>query len=127
MTLSSMRRRSQLDCIEISQRVDVVIVSDIPVFGGEMEYRKVATGTEDSTENSIALIGRSTQQGRLDDPARRFIAVVDEIYDRRVHLIISAAAPIRELYRDGRVSFEFQRTVTRLIEMQSEEYLKYAY
>ena len=118
--------RSQLDYIELSQRYHTLIVSNIPVLGGHVNTRKIAIGTEDTgaNKNTIGHVDRSVQQGRLDDPARRFIALVDELYDRHTRLIISAAAPIRELYLGGRVSFEFQRTVSRLIEMQSEDYLE---
>jgi cell division protein ZapE len=58
-----------------------------------------------------------------EDPAKRFIQLVDEFYDRHVKLILSAAAPITELYDGQRVRAEFGRTESRLIEMQSEEYL----
>ena len=58
-----------------------------------------------------------------DDQARRFINMVDEFYDRNVKLIISAEVPITELYRGGRLEFEFQRTCSRLQEMQSHTYL----
>ena len=59
----------------------------------------------------------------LDDQARRFIALVDEFYDRRVKLILSADVNVQDLYQGTRLSFEFERTVSRLIEMQSTEYL----
>jgi cell division protein ZapE len=86
--------RSQEDYIEIARDYQSVIVSDIPVFDSLHE-----------------------------DEARRFIALVDELYDRNVNLIVSAAAPPIELYRGDRVAFQFERTASRLIEMQSEEYL----
>ena len=60
---------------------------------------------------------------REDDQARRFVALVDEFYDRRVKLVLSAEAGIDNLYSGNRLSFEFQRTVSRLTEMQSEAYL----
>jgi cell division protein ZapE len=58
-----------------------------------------------------------------DDAARRFVNLVDEFYDRNVKLAISAAEPLQTLYSGGRLSFEFERTQSRLLEMQSHEYL----
>lgn len=86
--------RSQNDYIEIARDYQAVIVSDVPVL--------------DATR---------------DDAARRLIALVDELYDRGVKLVISAAAAPRELYRGERLAFTFERTVSRLVEMQSEQYL----
>lgn len=86
--------RSQSDYIEISRWFPSVIVSGIPVL------------------DSLA-----------EDQARRFISLVDEFYDRRVKLIVSAAAEPDAIYAGERLQFEFQRTLSRLIEMQSTEYL----
>ena len=58
-----------------------------------------------------------------EDAARRFIELVDELYDRGVNFVVSAAAPAIELYDGERLRAEFARTESRLIEMQSEEYL----
>jgi cell division protein ZapE len=60
---------------------------------------------------------------RRENAARRFIALVDELYDHNVNLIVSAAAPPNAIYRGERLAFEFQRAASRLIEMQTEEYL----
>lgn len=86
--------RSQVDYIEIARWYPTVIVSGVPVLDAEHENQ-----------------------------ARRFIALVDEFYDRRVKLIVSAAADIAALYTGSRLDFEFERTVSRLIEMQSTDYL----
>lgn len=59
-----------------------------------------------------------------DDVARRFINMIDEFYDRQVKVIITADVSILELYSSGRLSFEFQRTVSRLQEMQSRDYIE---
>jgi cell division protein ZapE len=58
-----------------------------------------------------------------DDAARRFITLVDEFYDRGVKLILAADVPRDALYAGKRLAFEFQRTRSRLTEMQSREYL----
>lgn len=90
--------RSQNDYIEIAQCYHAVLISDVPQLGGHN-----------------------------DDAARRFIALVDEFYERRVKLILSAAVPLEELYTDGKLNFEFKRCVSRLLEMQSHDYLGLAH
>lgn len=86
--------RSQDDYIEIARTFGTVMVSDMPVLD---EYR--------------------------EDQARRFVALVDELYDRRVKLIMTAAVPLEGLYRGKRLTREFERTSSRLREMQSTAYL----
>jgi len=86
--------RSQNDYIELAMEYHAVLLSDVPVLTTKKE-----------------------------DAARRFISLVDEFYDHGVKLIISAAAPIMELYQGERLRFEFERTASRLLEMQSHDYL----
>ncbi|MGY8815624.1 MAG: AFG1/ZapE family ATPase, partial [Gammaproteobacteria bacterium] len=59
----------------------------------------------------------------MNDQGKRFIIMVDEFYDRNVKLIITAEVIINDLYTGKRLEFEFERTRSRLIEMQSHEYL----
>lgn len=74
------------------------------------------------------LMANVVQMGQgTDDVARRFIALVDEFYERKVKLIISAAVPMEQLYTQGLLNFEFKRCLSRLQEMQSEEYLALAH
>lgn len=87
--------RSQNDYIELAREFHAVLVGGIPQLGGER-----------------------------DDQARRFINLVDEFYDRNVKLVVAAAVPLAELYAGGRLGFEFERTRSRLLEMQSHEYLE---
>jgi cell division protein ZapE len=58
-----------------------------------------------------------------DNEARRFVTLVDEFYDRNVKLVVAAATTPDALYQGERLRFEFDRTRSRLTEMQSHEYL----
>jgi cell division protein ZapE len=86
--------RSQNDYIELARSYHTVFIADIPQFTAADE-----------------------------DAARRFIAAIDEFYDRGVKIVVSAAAPPQSLYRGERLRLEFQRTASRLVEMQTQQYL----
>ncbi|MBS0571097.1 MAG: AFG1 family ATPase [Proteobacteria bacterium] len=90
--------RSVADYIDLAQRFNTVLISNVPQFTPQME-----------------------------DAARRFVDLVDEFYDRGVKLVLSAAAPATELYDGERLRAEFARTESRLIEMQSAQYLAAAH
>jgi len=82
------------DYLEIATLYDVVMVSGIPALGPEDR-----------------------------DRARRLVLLVDALYDHRTALICSAEVPVTDLYRAGDGRFEFDRTISRLIEMQAQDYL----
>ncbi|WP_417763705.1 cell division protein ZapE [Shewanella sp.] len=86
----------------------------------QLDYMEIATAYHTVLLSSVEQMG-ALQTG--DDIARRFLALVDEFYERRVKLIISAAVALDELYTEGLLSFEFRRCRSRLVEMQSREYL----
>ena len=81
----------------------------------------IAIGGEYATVfiSSIPQFDRSSE-----DEARRFISLIDEFYDRRVNLICTAQVNILDLYQGDRLTFEFERTASRLQEMQSKEYFQ---
>ncbi len=77
--------------------------------------------------NTLILTDIRQMDKDHDDIARRFVLLIDVIYDHHVKLICSAAAAPAQLYLGKRLRFEFERTASRLIEMQSREYLAQAH
>lgn len=76
--------------------------------------------------HTVLLSGVPQMSPRLASEARRFTWLVDVLYDRRVKLIVSAEVPPEELYTEGPLAHEFPRTVSRLAEMQSTQFLALA-
>ncbi len=74
--------------------------------------------------HSVLLFHVPVMESRMEDQARRFLALVDEFYERHVKLVVSADAPLLAIYQGERLKFEYQRCFSRLQEMQSEEYLQ---
>jgi len=72
--------------------------------------------------HTVMLSGVPRMSAKQSDAARRFTWLIDVLYDERVKLVVSAAAPAEELFVEGENSADFQRTVSRLHEMQSSEY-----
>lgn len=74
--------------------------------------------------HSVMLYNVRVMGPLKENTARRFLALVDEFYERHVKLVIAAEVPMFEIYQGEQLKFEFQRCLSRLQEMQSEEYLK---
>ena len=115
--------RSAMDYIELASRYQTILISGLPQLGGELKSWIKARGTEDGSGSVTKTGERQLSYAKLDDPARRFISLVDEFYDQRVKLYLLATLPIEHIYSGGALSFEFRRTLSRLTEMQSAEYL----
>lgn len=73
--------------------------------------------------HTVLLSGLPQLDSTRDNAARRLVHLVDEFYDRAVNLVVAAAVPITEVYVGERLRHEYERTCSRLIEMQSEAYL----
>jgi len=73
--------------------------------------------------HTVLLGGIPRFDGSNDDPARRFVHLVDEFYDRHVNLVCTADAAPQDLYAGERLAAAFERTASRLVEMQSAGYL----
>ena len=86
-----------------------------------------ARGTEDAVLTATNTGAREIKLGKKDDAVRRFISLVDEFYERRVNLYLVSDTPLQSLYTEGSLTFEFQRTQSRLTEMASEEYQQLAH
>jgi len=87
--------RSQNDYLEIASRFHTIVLSNVPKMSADMASE-----------------------------ARRFTWLIDVLYDRRVKLLMSAAVLPENLYTDGILAQEFHRTVSRIIEMQSRDYMQ---
>ena len=77
--------------------------------------------------NTLILTDIEVMSSQTDDIARRFVLLIDVLYDHHVVLICSAAVAPEHLYQGKRLAFEFERTASRLIEMQSARYLAQAH
>jgi cell division protein ZapE len=73
--------------------------------------------------NTILISGVTVMTEADSDIARRFVTMIDEFYDRNVKVLITAEAGFDALYTGQRLAFEFQRTTSRLTEMQTHDYL----
>ncbi len=73
--------------------------------------------------HTVLLGGIPRLDAQRDDAARRFVHLVDELYDRQVNLVCTADAPPHALYLGERLAAAFERTASRLVEMQSSDYL----
>jgi len=86
--------RSPAEYLEIAQSFHTVIIENVPEMGAHMR-----------------------------NAAKRFVTLIDALYETRTKLVMSSAVEPADLYEKGDGAFEFERTVSRLMEMRTEEYL----
>ena len=86
---------------------------------GAADYIAVATHF-----HTVLIHGVPTMKDELRNEAKRFMTLIDALYEHKVNLVVAAEGPPERLYPEGTHAFEFERTVSRLMEMQSEDYLR---
>ena len=89
---------------------------------GPADYLEIA-----SRFHTIVLKGIPRMGAQMRNEAKRFMTLIDALYEAKTNLICSAAAPPDDLYGEGDGAFEFERAASRLIEMQSEAYMAQAH
>ena len=111
-----------MDFMLLCDRFKAILLGDVPNLSAQKRPGRIARGTEDAAQRVVAGDRELPELSVHDDSVRRFIALVDECYDRRVPLYLEAAVPLAELYTEGYLSFDFHRTLSRLQEMQLERF-----
>ncbi|MGJ7459675.1 cell division protein ZapE [Halomonas sp. MA07-2] len=107
-----------LDFIALVDRFAHVLLEGVPCLSDARTAVGIARGTEDGVTRVEAGDRELPQLSPKDDGVRRFIALVDECYDRRTPLYVEAEVGLSELYSHGYLAFPFRRVLSRLQEMQ---------
>ncbi|TQF67452.1 cell division protein ZapE [Pseudoalteromonas luteoviolacea] len=107
--------RATADYMELANQYDAIFVGSVMQMGTSAAANNNVQGIEEGYIRSK----HSYTPRTLDDEARRFIALVDEFYDRKKLVIVSADVELQSLYIGEQLAFEFERTKSRLVEMQS--------
>ncbi len=113
-----------LDFMRLCDRFKVLLLSHVPALSGALQDTKIARGTEDAVQRVVAGDRQLPALAPNDDSVRRFIALLDECYDRRIPVYIEAAVALDELYTEGYLTFAFRRTYSRLMEMQTSRFTR---
>lgn len=111
-----------MDFMALCDTFSAILLSDVPNLSAQKREGRIARGTEDGVERVAAGDRELPQLSVHDDGVRRFIALVDECYDRKVPLYLEAQVPMEALYTEGYLAFPFRRTLSRLQEMQLQRY-----
>jgi cell division protein ZapE len=107
-----------MDFMLLCDRFKAILLGEVPNLSAQKRPGRIARGTEDAAQRVDAGDRELPELSVHDDSVRRFIALVDECYDRKVPLYIEAKVPLESLYTEGYLEFPFRRTLSRLQEMQ---------
>lgn len=114
--------RSQRDYLAMASQFDIIMLSGIPQMAKHQMPDGPVMGIEEG--EGISATGKSRKTFTLEDNAiRRFISLVDVLYDNGNPLYLSAAVPLDALYQGEALQFEFRRTRSRITEMQSQGWM----
>ncbi|SDS70113.1 cell division protein ZapE [Pseudomonas oryzae] len=113
---------SAFDFIALCDRFPAILLGEVPCLSARQRAARIARGTEDGARLVVAGDRQLPELSVHDDSVRRFIALVDECYDRRVPLYLEAQVALEALYTEGGLTFPFRRTLSRLREMQLERF-----
>ena len=113
---------SAMDFMTLCDTHSAILLSEVPNLSAQKRDGRIARGTEDAAEHVVAGDRELPQLSVHDDGVRRFIALVDECYDRKVPLYLEAQVPMEALYTEGYLQFPFRRTLSRLQEMQLQRF-----
>ena len=106
----------------LCDRYRAILLGEVPELSARKRPGRIARGTEDGAQRVLAGDRELPALSVHDDSVRRFIALVDECYDRKVPLFIEARVPLERLYTEGYLEFPFRRTLSRLREMQLQRF-----
>lgn len=113
---------SAMDFMLLCDRYKAILLGEVPNLSAQKRPARIARGTEDAAQRVVAGDRELPELSVHDDSVRRFIALVDECYDRKVPLFIEAQVPLTSLYTEGYLEFAFRRTLSRLQEMQLQRF-----
>ncbi|UVL31259.1 cell division protein ZapE [Pseudomonas donghuensis] len=111
-----------MDFMALCDSFQAILLGEVPALGARQRPAKIARGTEDGAQRVVAGDRELPQLSVHDDSVRRFIALVDECYDRRIALYLEAEVALEALYTQGYLEFPFRRTLSRLREMQLQRF-----
>jgi cell division protein ZapE len=122
------RHKDRTDIIIKQRSIPVKSWGDGVVWFDFNQICKTARSTEDYIQianifHTVLISNITAMDASMDDIARRFVNMIDEFYDLRVNLVVSAQVTPEKLYLGKNLTFEFKRTASRLYEMQSENYM----